>query len=320
MSRAYLLRRTLIAIPSLLAISAIIFSILAAAPGDPFGQLVTNPNVPPAVIAQLRASLGLNQPIWLRYIHWLIAMLHGEWGFSFASRMDVATLIMQRLSVTLAVLGSAEVLAILIAIPVGILAAAKPYSIFDQIASSAAYIGVAMPTFFTGILLIFFLSVRLHLLPFVFEDHVSGTGLVWLWKEIRQSIMPVAVLAIFQGAPLVRFVRSSMLDVIRLDYVTTARAKGIGRKRVLMRHVVRNGLTPVVTLVALQLPGVFGGAIVTEQIFRVPGMGSLLISALLENDTPVIMAITFVFAILVIFFNLIADLLYGWLDPRINLR
>ncbi len=320
MSRAYLLRRTLIAIPSLLGISIIIFAILAAAPGDPFGQLVTNPNVPPAVIAQLRASLGLNQPIWLRYIHWLIAMLHGEWGFSFASRMDVATLIMQRLSVTLTVLGSAEVLAILIAVPVGILAAVKPYSLFDQIASSAAYIGVAMPTFFTGILLIFFLSVRLHLLPFVFEDHVSGTGLVWLWKEIRQSIMPVAVLALFLGAPLVRFVRSSMLDVIRLDYVTTARAKGIGRRRVLMRHVVRNGLTPVVTLIALQLPGVFGGAIVTEQIFRVPGMGSLLISALLENDTPVIMAITFVFAILVIIFNLIADLLYGWLDPRINLR
>ena len=320
MSRAYLLRRTLIAIPSLLGISIIIFSILAAAPGDPFGQLVTNPNVPPAVIAKLRASLGLNQPIWLRYIHWLVAMLHGEWGFSFASRMDVATLIMQRLSVTIAVLGSAEVLAILIAVPVGILAAVKPYSLFDQIASTAAYIGVAMPTFFTGLLLIFLFSVRLHLLPFVFQDHIAGSGLVWLGAEIKQSAMPVAVLALFQGAPLVRFVRSSMLDVIRLDYVTTARAKGIGRRRVLLRHVVRNGLIPVVTLVALQLPGVFGGAIITEQIFRVPGMGSLLISALLDNDTPVIMAITFVFAILVIVFNLIADLLYGWLDPRINLR
>ncbi len=320
MSRAYLFRRTLIAIPSLLGISVIIFSILAAAPGDPFGQLVTNPNVPPAVIAQLRASLGLNQPIYLRYVHWLVAMLHGQWGFSFTSRMDVATLIMQRLPVTLAVLGTAEVIAVLIAVPVGILAAVKPYSLFDQIANTFAYVGFALPTFFTGILAILLFSVRLHWLPFVFQDHVSGTGWVWIWKEVKQAIMPVMVLALFQGAPLVRFVRSSMLDVIRLDYVTTARAKGIGKRRVLMRHVVRNGLIPVVTLVALQLPGVFGGAIVTEQIFRVPGMGSLLISALLENDTPVIMAITFVFAILVIVFNLIADLLYGWLDPRINLR
>jgi peptide/nickel transport system permease protein len=320
MSRAYLLRRTLIAIPSLLGISIIIFSILAAAPGDPFGELVTNPNVPPAVIAQLRASLGLDDPIWLRYIHWLSAMLHGEWGFSFTSRMDVATLILQRLPVTLAVLGSAEVLAILIAVPVGILAAVKPYSTFDQVASTFAYIGVAMPTFFNGLLLILLFSVKLRWLPFVFQDHVAGTGWVWLWAEIKQSIMPIAVLALFLGAPLVRFVRASMLDVIRLDYVTTARAKGIGRRRVLLRHVVRNGLIPVVTLVALQLPGVFGGAVVTEQIFRVPGMGSLLIGALLSNDTPVIMAITFVFAILVIFFNLIADLLYGWLDPRINLR
>ena len=132
--------------------------------------------------------------------------------------------------------------------------------------------------------------------------------------------MPVAVIGLFQGASLVRYVRSAMLDVIRLDYVTTARAKGIGERRVLIRHVVRNGLIPVVTLVAVQMPIVFGGAIVTEQIFRVPGIGSLLISSILANDTPVVMAVTFVFACLVVIFNLIADLLYGWLDPRIALR
>lgn len=320
MSRAYLLRRTMIAIPSLLGISIIIFAILAAAPGDPFGELITNPNVPPAVIAQLRASLGLNDPIWLRYLHWLVAMLHGEWGFSFQSRVPVSTLVIQHLWVTLAVLGTAEVVAILIALPVGILAAVKPYSVFDQVANTCAYIGFAMPTFFSGLLFILIFSVHLHWLPFVFQDNLGGTGFAWAWGEVKQVIMPIAVLALFQGAPLVRFVRSSMLDVIRLDYVTTARSKGIGKRRVLMRHVVRNGLIPVVTLIALQLPGVFGGAVVTEQIFRVPGMGSLLISALLANDTPVIMAITFVFAVLVIIFNLLADLLYGWLDPRINLR
>jgi peptide/nickel transport system permease protein len=320
MSRAYLLRRTLLAIPSLLGISVIIFTILALAPGDPFGELVTNPNVPPEVIARLRASLGLNDPVWLRYIHWLVAMLHGEWGFSFASRIDVATLIMQRLPVTLAVLGSAELLAILVAVPVGILAAAKPYSLFDQLANTAAYIGFSLPTFFTGLLLILLFSVQLNWLPFVFQTNVSATGGAWVWAEIKQSLMPIAVLGLFQGASLVRYVRSSVLDVIRLDYVTTARAKGIGKRRVLTRHVVRNALIPVVTLVALQLPGIFTGAVVTEQIFRVPGMGSLLISAILANDTPVIMAITFVYAVLVILFNLIADLLYGWLDPRIALR
>jgi peptide/nickel transport system permease protein len=320
MSRAYLLRRIMLAIPSLLGISVIIFTILALAPGDPFGELVTNPNVPPEVIARLRASLGLNDPVWLRYLHWLVAMLHGEWGFSFASRIDVATLIMQRLPVTLAVLGSAELLAILVAVPVGILAAARPYSLFDQVANAAAYIGFSLPTFFTGLLLILLFSVQLNWLPFVFQTNVSATGLAWVWAELKQSIMPVAVLGLFQGASLVRYVRSSVLDVIRLDYVTTARAKGIGRRRVLTRHVVRNALIPVVTLVALQLPGIFTGAVVTEQIFRVPGMGSLLISAILANDTPVIMAITFVYAVLVILFNLIADLLYGWLDPRIALR
>lgn len=320
MSRAYIVRRLLLAIPSLLGISVIIFTILALAPGDPFGELVTNPNVPPEVIAQLRASLGLNDPVWLRYIHWLLAMLHGQWGFSFASRIDVATLIMQRLPVTLAVLGSAELLAILVALPVGVLAAAKPYSIFDQVANTLAYIAFSLPTFFTGLLLILLFSVRLNWLPFVFQTHVSASGWAWLWAEIKQSIMPVAVLGLFQGAVLVRYVRSSMLDVIRLDYVTTARAKGIGKRRVLLRHVVRNGLIPVVTLIALQMPGIFTGAVVTEQIFRVPGMGSLLISAILANDTPVIMAVTFVYAILVIIFNLVADLLYGWLDPRIALR
>jgi peptide/nickel transport system permease protein len=320
MSRAYLIRRLMMAIPSLLGISIIIFTILALAPGDPFGELVTNPNVPPAVIAQLRASLGLNDPVWLRYIHWLVAMLHGQWGFSFASRIDVATLIMQRLPVTLAVLGSAQLLAILVALPVGVLAAAKPYSIFDQVANTLAYIAFSLPTFFTGLLLILLFSVQLNWLPFVFQTHVSATGWAWLWIQIKQSIMPITVLGLFQGAVLVRYVRSSMLDVIRLDYVTTARAKGIGRRRVLMRHVVRNGLIPVVTLIALQMPGIFTGAVVTEQIFRVPGMGSLLISAILANDTPVIMAVTFVYAVLVIIFNLIADLLYGWLDPRIALR
>ncbi|MBN8889393.1 MAG: ABC transporter substrate-binding protein [Acetobacteraceae bacterium SCN 69-10] len=320
MSPAYVLRRILLAIPSLFGISVVLFTVLALAPGDPFGELMTNPNVPASVQLALRAKFGLDDPVYIRYVHWLMAMLHGDWGFSFVSRMNVDILIMQRLPVTLAVIGASQLLAVLVAIPVGVLGAARPYSLFDQIANTLAFIGFSLPTFFTGLLLIMVFSIRLEWLPFVFQSDLSSTGWQWWVDEIRQSIMPIAVLGLFQGASLVRFVRSAVLDVIRLDYVTTARSKGIGERRVLVRHVVRNALIPVVTLVALQMPVVFGGAIITEQIFRVPGIGSLLISSILSNDTPVVMGVTFVFAGLVILFNLIADLLYGFLDPRIAFR
>jgi len=316
----YVLRRLMIAIPSLLGISVVLFVVLALAPGDPFSELATNPNVPPEVQAALRARFGLDDPIYLRYLHWLNAMLHGDWGFSFVSRMDVDTLILQRLPATLYVIGSAQILALLIAIPVGVYAATKPYSLFDQIANTLAFVGFSLPTFFTGILFILIFSVTLDWLPFVYTTDIKATGIHYVLEMIRQAIMPVAVLGLFQAASMTRFVRSAMLDVIRLDYVTTARAKGLGQAKVIIKHVMRNAMIPVVTLIALQMPAVFGGAIVTEQIFRIPGIGSLLISSILSNDTPVVMAVTFVFACLVVLFNLIADVLYGWLDPRISLR
>jgi peptide/nickel transport system permease protein len=320
LSSTFLLRRLMIAIPSLLGISIVLFTVLSLAPGDPFGELVTNPNVPAEVRLMLRAKFGLDDPIYIRYFRWLFAMMQGDWGFSFASRIDVDRLILQRLPATVAVIGASQLLAMLVAIPVGVLAAARPYSVFDQIANTLAFIGFSLPTFFTGLLLILLFSVQLDWLPFVYSSDLRATGWHWWWEQFRQSIMPVAVLGLFQGASLVRYVRSSVLDVIKLDYVTTARSKGIGHRKVLVRHVVRNALIPVVTLVALQMPVVFGGAIVTEQIFRVPGIGSLLITAILANDTPVVMGVTFVFACLVVLFNLIADILYGWLDPRIAYR
>ncbi|OKO74615.1 MULTISPECIES: ABC transporter permease [Bradyrhizobium] len=315
----YILRRLMIAIPSLLGISLVLFVVLALAPGDPFSELATNPNVPPEVQAALRAKFGLDDPIYLRYLHWLAAMVHGDWGFSFVSRVDVDTLILQRLPTTLYVVGSSQLLALLIAIPVGVYAATRPYSLFDQLANTFAFIGFSLPTFFTGILFILVFSVKLDWLPFVYTS-VPGSGIPWLLEMIRQAIMPVMVLGLFQAASMTRFVRSAMLDVIRLDYVTTARAKGLGQAKVIVKHVMRNAMIPVVTLIALQMPAVFGGAIVTEQIFRIPGIGSLLISSILANDTPVVMAVTFVFACLVVLFNLIADVLYGWLDPRISFR
>jgi peptide/nickel transport system permease protein len=319
MSR-YLLRRLLIAVPSLIGISIVLFTVLALAPGDPFGELASNPAVPPEVRVALRAKFGMDDPVLLRYFRWLMAMLQGDWGFSFVSRVNVDTLILQRLPATLLVIGLSQVLALLIALPVGVFAATRPYSVFDQIASTFAFIGFSLPTFFTGLLFILVFSIDLNWLPFVFRSDLSATGWRWYWEEFRQSIMPIAVLGMFQGASWTRYVRSAVLDVIRLDYVTTARAKGLREGKVVIRHVVRNALIPVVTLVALQIPAIFGGAIVTEQIFRVPGIGSLLINSILANDTPVIMGVTFVFSCLVILFNMIADVLYGWLDPRIAYR
>lgn len=316
----YILRRLLIAIPSLLGISVVLFTVLALAPGDPFEELATNPAVPPEVRVALRAKFGLDDPVAIRYVRWITAMAQGDWGFSFVSRVNVDDLILQRLGVTLFVIGTSQILALLIAIPVGVIAATRPYSLFDQVANTLAFVGFSLPTFFTGLLLILTFSIWLDWLPFVYQADIRATGWRWYWEHIRQAIMPIAVLGLFQGASLVRYVRSAVLDVIRLDYVTTARAKGLGERVVVVKHVVRNALIPVVTLVALQMPAIFGGAIVTEQIFRIPGIGSLLISSILSNDTPVIMAVTFVFACLVVIFNLIADILYGWLDPRITFR
>jgi peptide/nickel transport system permease protein len=316
----YILRRLLIALPSVLGISVVLFTVLAIAPGDPFSELALNPNIPPEIRDALRAKFGLDDPIWQRYLRWLMAMLQGDWGFSFISRVNVDTLIMQRVPVTLVVIGSSQILALCIALPVGVYAAVRPYSWFDRIASTLAFVGFSLPTFFTGVLLILLFSIKLDWLPFVYKADISATGWRWWWEHVRQAIMPVTVLGLFQAASWMRYVRSSVLDVVRLDYVTTARSKGLGERVVIIKHVVRNALIPVVTLVALQMPAVFGGAIVTEQIFRIPGIGSLLIDAILRNDTPVIMAVTFVFSCLVIMFNLIADLLYGWLDPRISFR
>ena len=316
----YVVRRLLILVPVLFGISLVLFVILALAPGDPFEELATNPNVPAEVRANLRAKFGLDDPIAVRYFRWVIAMLKGDWGFSFVSRVNVEQLILQRLPTTLFVLGSAQVLGILIAIPIGTLSALRPYSVFDQIATTLAFIGFSLPTFFTGLVFILVFSIWLDWLPFIYRADIGGSGWRSWWEHIRQAIMPVAVLGLFQGATLTRFMRSAVLDVVRLDFVNTARAKGLSEWITVVKHVIRNALIPVVTLLALQIPTIFGGAIITEQIFRVPGIGSLLISSILANDTPVVMAVTFVISTLIVLSNLLVDLLYGWLDPRITYR
>ncbi len=314
----YLLRRLLVMIPTLLGISVVLFSILAMAPGDPFEELALNPNIPAEVRLNLRQQFGLDDPWPVRYVRWLTAMLRGDWGYSFVSRVDVDTLILQRLPTTLFVLGTAYVLALVIALPVGIFSAVKPYSLFDQIATTCAFIGFSLPTFFTGLLFILLFSLHLDWLPFIYSTTIEASGIEWVIEYLRQAAMPIAVLGLFEAASLTRFVRASMLDVIHQDFVMTARAKGLTEARTLLSHVLRNALIPVVTIVALQLPGIFTGAVITEQIFRVPGIGSLLITSIQSTDTPVVMAITFVYSVLVVAFNLIADIIYGILDPRIT--
>jgi peptide/nickel transport system permease protein len=310
---AYIIRRLLTAVPTLILISMVIFGILALAPGDPLGQFAANPEVPPEVRQNILHQMGLDEPIPIRYVKWAASWVTGNWGYSFASRTPVTGLLMQRLPTDLWVIGAAYLAAVLIAVPVGVLSAVKQYSLLDQIATTSAFVGYSLPTFFTGILLIIIFSVRLRWLPFIYNVQVHDpVGIV------KQALMPVAVLALFNSAALTRFVRSSMLDNVGQDYVRTARAKGLADRRVIIRHVLRNGLIPVVTLLALGLPAVFTGAVVTEQIFRVPGIGSLLIASIQNSDTPVVMAVTFTYAILVVLFNLIADVIYGVLDPRIR--
>jgi peptide/nickel transport system permease protein len=317
MSR-YLVRRVLLAIPTLLLISFVLFAILSLAPGDPLSQFAANPSVPPEVRDNIRRSLGLDQPWPVRYVKWLFAVSHGDWGFSFGSRIPVWDLLKLRIPSTLAVVGVAYLFALVIALPIGILSAVRQYSIFDHIATTFAFIGFSVPTFFTGLLLIIVLSVKLQWLPFIYDSTLQVRDLSSLGSQIKQSVMPITVLALFQTAILVRYTRASMLENLPQDYVRTARAKGLAELNVINRHVVRNSLIPVVTLIALSAPTVFSGALITEQIFRVPGIGSLLITSIQNNDIPVIMAITFTFSILVVLFNLGADLLYGVLDPRIR--
>lgn len=309
----YLIRRIIVSVLTLIAISMVVFTILAVAPGDPLSGFASNPNVPPELRERIRKTMGLDDPIYVQYTKWATAYVQGDWLHSYSARVPVRDYVLARLPTTLMISGSAFLLSILIAVPIGVLSAIKQYSVFDQVATTFAFLGFSLPTFFTGILFILLFSVHLNWLPFVYDANVSG-----FWPTVKQSIMPVAVLGLAGAAQLMRFVRASMLETIRQDYVRTARAKGLRERGVVVLHALRNALIPVVTVLALQIPEIFGGAIITEQIFRIPGIGRALIDGIYSKDVPVVMAITFGIAILVVVFNIVADLLYAALDPRIR--
>lgn len=310
----YLIRRALISVVTLIAISVIIYGIIYLAPGDPLGELATNPNVPPEVQQRIREQWGLDDPFHIQYLKWAQSyFFEFDWGNSLTARVPVNDYVLDRVPVTLATSGVAYLIGIMIAIPVGVISSIKQYSWFDNVATTFAFIGFSIPTFFSGLVLIIIFSVKLDLLPFVFDTTQTG-----IWANVKQAIMPITVLALFSSAQITRFVRASMLETINQDYVRTARAKGLREQSVILLHAMRNALIPVVTIIALQLPTVVGGAVITEQIFRIPGIGRALIDSILAKDVPVVMAITFGVSILVVLFNVLADILYAVLDPRIK--
>lgn len=314
----YIIRRVLIAIPTLLIISFIIFAILALAPGDPLAQFALNPAIPESTRQLIRQQLGLDQPWPIRYVKWLIGVSQGNFGFSFSTKAPVMDLIWQRVPQTIYIVGSAYVIAVLIGVPIGVLAATRQYSFFDQSTTFLSFVGFSLPSFLTGLLMILIFAVMLGWFPIVYQSTIQVNSWDTFQQQARQMVLPITVLVVQQTGALTRFMRSSMLDNIPMEYVRTARAKGLAERTVVTRHIVRNSLIPVVTLIALGIPTIFAGAIVTENLFRVNGLGSLLITSIQNSDTPVVMALTFIFAVLTVAFNLVADVLYGVLDPRVR--
>jgi peptide/nickel transport system permease protein len=330
----YTLRRLLIALPTVLLISLVIFMLLELAPGDPMADVPLT--VPPEVKAKMREALGLDQPAAVRYVLWLkqifwVEPLHlvDHWfGTAYAADMQrvlswqtrspVTELILQRLPQTLWVVGMGYFVGVALALPIGILSAYKQYSWFDQIGTFVAMIGFSVPTFFTGVVLIVVFSVHLNWLPSIYDTTLVVNSWPSFVQQVKQMLMPIAVLALYNAAQISRFMRASMLDNLGQDYARTARAKGMGERVVVLRHVLRNSMIPVVTVIAMGVPSIFAGAIITEQVFKVNGLGQLLINAIQSNDLPLVQTLTFIFAVLIVTFNLIADVLYGVLDPRIR--
>ncbi|WP_120635936.1 ABC transporter permease [Ruegeria sp. EL01] len=330
----FTIRRLILAVPTLLFISLVIFLLLELAPGDPMAQVPLT--VPPEVKEKMREALGLGQPMHIRFWKWIVqffwiepqVLVDAMFGTTFSegdlrviswqTRSPVMDIVVQRIPQTLWVVGTAYVVAILIALPIGIYSAYRQYSWFDQMGTFVSMIGFSVPPFFSGVLVIVIFSVQLGWFPSIYDTTLVVNSWDSFVLQLKQMIMPVMVLALQITAQLSRFMRASMLDNLNQDYVRTARAKGLSEYTVVMVHVLRNSMIPVVTVIALGIPAIFGGAIITEQVFKVNGIGQLLIGAIQANDLPMVQTLTFIFAVLIVLFNLIADVLYGILDPRIR--
>lgn len=315
----FILRRLAIAIPVLFGISVTTYLFLSLAPGDPVTAMLSPEQMAslgPTWVEQKREELGLNDPFPVRYGLWMKELAHGNLGYSYRGGEPVLHLIIERLGPTFRLMATVMVLALVIGIPLGVLSALKQYSWIDYLVTVLGFAAVSVPSFFLALGLIFVFALKLRWLP---TSGMNGVGVTPTVRDsISHLILPALALALAQAAPLIRYVRSGMLESIRQDYVTVARAKGLRERSVIFRHALRNVLIPIVTIVAIELPGLFGGTVIIEQIFAWPGMGTLAITSVLGRDYPVIMGITLIGAVVIVLCNLLADVLYAVIDPRIR--
>ena len=318
----YVVRRTLQAIPLLILISLILFIILNNAPGGALGPYLQNPHITPADIARLKHNLGLDRPLPYRYVVWLGQVLRGDLGYSTSNSEPVFQAIIERLPATLELQVSAFIVALALGLSAGIFAAVRPYSLSDYIITTLAFFGQSMPIFWFALMLQLLFAVH-GLQMFGYEIRLPSAGISTydtfnLGDRLQHLILPTIVLALLQLALYSRFMRSSMLEVIKTDYMRTAAAKGLDQRTVLFKHGLKNALIPIVTVVALALPGLLGGAVVTETIFAWPGSGRMFFNALGQSDISLLMGYLCILAFLVVFSNLLADVMYAWLDPRVK--
>jgi peptide/nickel transport system permease protein len=311
----YLIRRVLAAIPVMLLVATAVFLLLFLTPGDP-AAVILGPDAKPDQVAELRARLGLDQPVYVQLGNWYVRLLRGDLGRSIFENRPVTEAIVSRAEPTLLLTALATLVAITLGLTMGIVAALRPGRWQDTGAMLVAIGGVSMPTFWLGLNLIFVFGVLLGWLPVAgYEPLNSG-----LWESLRYLILPSITLGLFQAALLARLTRSMMLETLGDDYVRTARAKGLAEHAVVLRHAFRNAAIPLVTVIGLIFAALIGGAVITEQVFNIPGVGRLLIQAVARRDYPVVQGVVMIVAGLYVVINLVVDLLYGYLDPRLRVK
>jgi peptide/nickel transport system permease protein len=315
--RAFIIRRLLIALPVTLLITLIMFVIINLAPGDPIDMFVGQQGLKLDEIERIRTSLGLNEPIYVRYVKWLGQLFQGNLGYSYLDNQPVIHRLAERLVPTFSLMIFVIILSHAVALPIGVLSAVRQYSWLDYLATGIAFFGVSFPNFFAGLVAIYVFSLSLGWLPTGGLETI-GAGFS-VADRVYHLLLPGMVLAFREMGVLVRYTRSSMLDVIRQDYVRTARAAGLSEWSVTFRHALRNALLPLITMLGLMIPRLFAGVVIIEQIFQWPGMGRLAIEAILSRDYPVLMGLTLSSAVAVLVGNLLADILYAMADPRIRL-
>ncbi|MGE3275827.1 MAG: ABC transporter permease [Vicinamibacterales bacterium] len=313
---AYLTRRVLQMIPLLFGITLVLFAVIQAAPGGPEGALLESGRfIDPEVIAAYRARLGVDQPVHVQYVRWLSAALQGDLGLSFSTTRPVGEMIAERLPATLELMGASFLLAAVLAFAVGTLSAVRQYSWFDHLTTGGSFLGIAMPVFWFGLILQLVFGVWLGWLPVAGTETVGASG---LGDHLLHLILPAVVLSLRYVAGWSRYLRGSLIQALRADYIRTARAKGLPEEVVIGVHGLRNALIPVVSVMALNLAALFSGAVITETIFAWPGIGRMFVQAMFARDYPLLMGILLLGSVMVVVFNLVADLLYGLLDPRIR--